>query len=174
MWKTLAVTPEPQKRRGKKQPKKPAHARPLAESGIAAAFRENDEDLHKEVEKKTMLEWIKGKRAASDAGSRFFEDYQKHRLAVIAEEMGTTASELRSIPLNPAPAPKGYSPCRNVDELRKRKSLRQVEAAGELGISTRQVRTLCNGQKLTKTSTGRIVVDGKFIDEFNSRHGNQT
>jgi hypothetical protein len=82
------------KRQKKIKPKMVARARRPAESGLAAAFREHDEDLLKESEKKIMLGWLRGERTSPGSERSFFADYRKHRLAVIAEEGGIVANEL--------------------------------------------------------------------------------
>jgi len=53
----------------------------------------------------------------------------------------------------------------------KRASYTQGETARALGCSTRQVRNLVKGFKLTRTARGRIVNDAKLQAEYDSRHG---
>ncbi len=75
----------------------------------------------------------------------------------------------KQAPLRP-PRPK-VVPIGDLDELRKWKSLSQVQAAAALGLtSSRQIRGLVEKRKLTRNRKRRIVVDKKFEAEFNERH----
>jgi len=49
-------------------------------------------------------------------------------------------------------------------------SLSQTQAAAELGCTDRTIRSRLKSGKLTKTASGRIVVDQKFTAQFDERH----
>lgn len=59
---------------------------------------------------------------------------------------------------------------RDLDTLRKLKSLSQSQAAEALGISPRAIRELVHKEQLSKTAKGRIACDAKFIEQFHFRH----
>jgi len=58
----------------------------------------------------------------------------------------------------------------DLNQLRKRGSLHQAQAALELGCGPRNIRKMVSEQKLTKTGRGRILVDEKFSNEHRLRY----
>ena len=74
----------------------------------------------------------------------------------------------KQAPLRPS-RPK-VVPIGNLNELKRRKSLSQAQAAAELDYSTRKVRYLLRDGKLTKTAKGRVAVDDKFEEQLHLRH----
>ncbi len=89
--------------------------------------------------------------------------------AEATESLARKTPAKKQAPLRP-PRPK-VVPIGDLDELRKWKSLSQVQAATELGFSSaRHIRRLVKKRKLTRNRKRRIVVDKKFEVEFIERH----
>lgn len=60
---------------------------------------------------------------------------------------------------------------RDLEKLKRSKSLRQVQAAAVFGVSARYIRKMLANGKLTKTEKGRVVSDDdKFVKQFNLTH----
>jgi hypothetical protein len=62
------------------------------------------------------------------------------------------------------------TPIGDLEELRKRGSLSQKQAATELACSDRNIRAMVTNGKLTKSGKGRIVVDEKFCARHKLTH----
>lgn len=89
--------------------------------------------------------------------------------AKATETLARKAPAKKQAPLRP-PRPK-VVPIGDMNELKRRKSLTQAQAAAELGLnSNRQVRYLLHDGKLTKTAKGRVAVDDKFEEQSRLRH----
>lgn len=73
----------------------------------------------------------------------------------------------------PRPPRQKVVPIGDLNELKRKKSLRQTQAAAELDYSDRQVRNFLHDGKLTKTAKGRVAVDNKFEEQFHLRHSAQ-
>lgn len=61
-------------------------------------------------------------------------------------------------------------PVPDLDELKRRKSLTQEDAAKAFGVVSRTIRNWISAGKLAKTAKGRIAVDQKFEDLFKKHH----
>ena len=65
---------------------------------------------------------------------------------------------------------RGPTPIRDLEQLRKRGSLRQKQAAAELACSDRNIRAMVTSGRLTKSGKGRIIVDDRFCTEYDLMH----